>query len=197
MTYEGTKGPRTPAAVDISLEAMTSELGDRHATLPALMAKRGASATPEISSAEDSTPPLLPRSRGESSILHSLVASQTTTLVAQFDSFPRTYSTKDGGVQLHVRSGSLKHGQLAGPITIEETRLLIECGGSWFLALAVVDCQPTGRTFDTPLDLDFRVEVDLGEQDDDSEDANLDERLDRCKEIIWDTYKVKLGTFFV
>lgn len=111
-------------------------------------------------------------------------------LVTQFDSSPQTYSANDAGIQLHVRRGSLQRGQVAGPVLIGNRKLLIECGGSSFLALAIVDCQPSGSTFDTPLDMDFRVEEDFGEQDGDSEDADPEDYLDGCKEIIRDTYKV-------
>lgn len=54
----------------------------------------------------------------------------------------------------------------------------------------VVDCHPSGSKFDTALDLDFRVNEDLGEQDDDGEDADLEEYLDEYKRTIRDTYKV-------
>ena len=42
-----------------------------------------------------------------------------TTLVAQFDSSPATYSAEDAVVRLHVRAGSLAEGQVAGPIVIQ------------------------------------------------------------------------------
>lgn len=144
---------------------------------------------PKTSSARESTAAPLPQSCGEHSIPHAL-ASPRTTLVTQFDSSPRTYSAEDAGVVLHVRPGSLQHGQVAGPITIEDKKLHIESGGSSFLVSAVVDCQPSGSTFDTALDLDFRVNEDLGEQDDDNLDSDLDEDLDEYKKMIRDTYKV-------
>lgn len=132
-----------------------------------------------------------PLTRGERSVPPASEGAQTT-LVPQFDSSPVTYSAEDAGVRLHVRLGSMAVGQIAGPIVIQtDKRLLVECEGSWFLVSAVVDCQPSGSTFDIPLDLDFRVEEGLDEQSDDSEEANLDEYLDECKEIIRNTYKVR------
>ncbi|CAM9961212.1 unnamed protein product [Ectocarpus sp. 8 AP-2014] len=123
---------------------------------------------------------------------HYTLESTRTMLITQFDSSPATYSAEDAGVRLHVRLGSMAEEQVAGPIVIEtDKRLLVECGGSWFLVAAVVDCQPSGSIFDVPLDLEFRVEEGLDElSDDSSEDANLDEYVDECKEIIRKTYKV-------
>lgn len=106
------------------------------------------------------------------------------TLVAQFGSSVDTYCTEEADVRLHVRSGSLKRGQVAGPISIETSkRLLVECGGSSFLVSAVVDCQPSGFKFDKPLYLDFRV----GEEWD---GAGAAQALEEYKEAIRNTYTV-------
>eukprot|EP00903_Cladosiphon_okamuranus_P007206 g6995.t1 len=130
---------------------------------------------------------------GVDDVVDSGMESAHTTLITQFDSTPATYSAEDAGIRLHVRLGSMAEGQVAGPIVIEtDKRFLVECGGSLFLVSAVVDCQPSGSTFDVPQDLDFRVEEGLDELSDDrsGEDAYLDEYVDECKEIIRNQYKV-------
>eukprot|EP00752_Nemacystus_decipiens_P004502 g4110.t1 len=128
---------------------------------------------------------------GADDVAKSASESAHTTLIAQFDSFPATYAAEDAGVRLHVRAGSMAEGQVAGPIIIQtDKRLLVKCGGSSFVVSALVDCQPSGSTFDVPLDLDFLVEDELDEQSDDSSDAGRDDFFNECKEMIRNAYKV-------
>lgn len=114
------------------------------------------------------------------------------TLVNQFGSSPSLYSTGDDCVRLHVRPGCLGAGQIAGPVTIEmkELCVLVECDGCSFLVSAVADCQPSGATFDVPLNLDFRVGQELDEGDKGAEDRP---GLDHYLESLRDTFQVVLG----
>lgn len=77
---------------------------------------------------------------------------------------------------------------MAGPVTVEiNKRLLVECGGFFFLVSAVVDCQPSGSQFDVPLDLDFRVGEELDDEDKGAEGRiGLEDYLARLR----DTFKV-------
>lgn len=87
-------------------------------------------------------------------------------LVRRFGAAPRTFSTADGSVRLHVRPGCLQSGRTAGPVTIHTAgRYLVQCGGRAgnLLISEVVNCQPSGMRFETPLLLDFRLGDDGGE----------------------------------
>ena len=129
---------------------------------------------------------------GVDDVAKSVLERARTTLITRFDSSPATYTAEDAGVRLHVRTGSMAERQEAGPIVIQtDERLLVECGGCSFLVSAVVDCQPSGSTFDVPLDLDFLVEEGQDEESDDSEDASPDGVFNQYKEIIQNTYKVR------
>lgn len=87
-------------------------------------------------------------------------------LVQRFGATPRTFSTANDGVRLHVRPGCLRSGRTAGPVTIHTTgRYLVQCGGRAgnVLISEVVDFQPSGMRFGTPILLDFRVGEGKGE----------------------------------
>ena len=79
-------------------------------------------------------------------------------LVKQFGDGPARFSLQDAGVRLNVDQYCLGEGEVAGPINIQiDKQYLIECNDQTFLASVVVDCQPSGKTFEIPLGLDFRV----------------------------------------
>lgn len=121
---------------------------------------------------------------------------ESTVLVEQFNSTPRTYPASpgnDSGIQLRVGPGCLRERQVAGPIIVKtDTRLLVESVGSWFLVSKVVDCQPSGSKFDAPLEFYFRVGEELGEQGDGEAESCMEhEQLDEYRDIIQNTYKVR------
>ena len=116
-------------------------------------------------------------------------------LVRRFDSTPRTYPVyrrNDSGIQLRVGPGSVRKDQVAGPIIVKtDVQLLVECGGSWYLASTVVDCQPSGSEFEVPLEFYFRVGEEFDERDDDEVESCLEhEQLAEYQDIIRNTYKV-------
>ena len=76
----------------------------------------------------------------------------------QFGDGPGRFSLQDAGVRLNVDQYCLGEGEVVGPINIQiDKQYLIECNDQTFLTAVVVDCQPSGKTFEIPLGLDFRV----------------------------------------
>ena len=122
-------------------------------------------------------------------------------LVKQFGDGPARFSLEDAGVRLNVDQYCLGEGEVAGPINIHiGKQYLIECNDQTFLTSVVVDCQPSGKTFEKPLGLDFRVGGPLyegsgadEEVDEPGESAghNLDEaQREEHMKSLRDMYKV-------
>ena len=97
----------------------------------------------------------------------------------------------------HRRKKSL----VAGPINIQiDKQYLTECNDQTFLTSVVVDCHPSGKTFEKPLGLDFRVGGPLYEGSESDEEAdepgegaghNLDEaQREEHMKSLRDMYKV-------
>ncbi|CAN0368106.1 unnamed protein product, partial [Ascophyllum nodosum] len=77
-------------------------------------------------------------------------------LVKQFGDGPARFSLQDAGVRLNVDQYCLGDGEVAGPINIQiDKQYLIECNDQTVLTSVVVDCHPSGKTFEKPLGLDF------------------------------------------
>lgn len=75
---------------------------------------------------------------------------------------PATFSLpEEVNACLQVYPGSLKAGQLAGPIWVHRTARLVACRGEEFLVSETVDCQPLGTECSNPMDLDFGVSVGM------------------------------------
>lgn len=86
------------------------------------------------------------------------------------------YFDEDSGVRLRVGAGCLSEGQTAGPISvITHKRYIVKSGDSSYLVSAVVDCQPSGAIFKSPLSLQFCVgEGEEGSESSDGEDEDSD-----------------------
>lgn len=103
-----------------------------------------------------------------------------------------------GGIRLHVRAGSLPEGDVAGPITLcEELHLVQSTNGEYYIMSAALNCSPTGAAFKIPLEIDFCVGDELGDDDenDSEEDDEGPERWscgDEGEEYLRSTYKVWL-----
>ncbi|CAM9398970.1 unnamed protein product [Scytosiphon promiscuus] len=162
---EGPSSPDTPGLpypiVPRALEQERSSHDEKGGQRGLLLPPAAVSAAAACDSAGGERVPDDPREGGG-----SLGEGASVAIVARFDSSPSEYCASDGSVRLRVRPGCLRPGQVAGPITLTTTPgCLVECGGHPYLISLVVDCQPSGATFDSPLDLDFRVGGELDEED--------------------------------
>lgn len=108
-----------------------------------------------------------------------------------------TFFSEDTGVRLYVGPSCCRRGQAVGPVYLRKVPFLVHSGGSDFLVSTVVDCHPSGSTFESPLHLDFIVgdtlEEDIGAVE---LDEDLLEHLEDYKRDLLDDHKVRGGDLF-
>ena len=117
-------------------------------------------------------------------------------MVKLFGSQEAVYSLPDAEIRLSIGPGCLIQNQVAGPITfLTEQSYLVECNDECFLASVIVDCQPSGSTFEVPLDLDFRVGGPYDEDNDSEYDPESldDEQMQDYMDLLQETYEVRLA----
>ena len=124
-------------------------------------------------------------------------------LVAEFGATSGTYCDDDSGVRLRVGQGCLSPGQVAGPISVlSDMRYVVESGGSSFLVSTVVDCKPSGAFFLKPLELEFCVEEEDGDENseesdgEDGEGGEYSDESDRDEEEGLQEYLARLRTTY-